>query len=80
MCVSAVRITTARAHHVNELRLQGTYLSGGLITQPHEWRNMSLFVGLIALSIGGTLSYTKLTDARKQRRHKRALADLSKDQ
>ena len=61
-------------------RMQGAYMTGGLITQPHEWRSLSLFVGVFG-SLGlAALLYTKFTSAQQQRRHKRALAALAKDE
>ena len=59
---------------------QGSYMTGGLLTQAHEWRNVSLFVGGIGGIVLSTYLYTAFNDANKQRRHKRALAEVSKYQ
>ena len=77
----SVMLAWAPWRDTNDLRrcLQGSYMTGGLITQPSEWRSLGLFVGISGGLAGGFLLYTKFTSVQQRRRHKRALASLAKD-
>jgi hypothetical protein len=59
---------------------QGRYATLGMARTPADWRNLTIFIVLVAGALGANSMYKSANTARTDRRRKQALASLEKDQ